>query len=534
MTAAVRPAGLPGTSLNAARRARELAAVAERQVDLLVVGGGVTGAGVALDAASRGLSVVLAERHDLAWGTSRWSSKLVHGGLRYLARGEVGIAYESAAERGLIMARLAPHLTRPLPMIYPWGPGTGRGSRALVGTGLAAADVLRLMAGTRRTTLPGPRRLTRAEALAMLPQLRRDVSGGWLSWDGQLTDDARLVLAIARTAAGFGAVMATRCAASALTGHGATLTDGLTGESFQLRARAVINAAGVWAGQLAEGVRLRPSRGTHLVLADTALGGLRAGLIAPVPGEHNRYVFAVPVPGEPRVYAGLTDEPADGPVPDVPEPSQAEIAFLLRTVSDMLGSPLSPGDVLGAFAGLRPLLDTAQAGPQAGTATADLSRRHTVLTSPDGVVTVVGGKLTTYRRMARDAVDAALAGRLAGRPAGPSCTARLPLAGAAPAQALARVPAPARLVARYGTEAPLVQDLASQHAELAAPVADGLRTTAAEFAFAVAHEGALDPADLLDRRTRIGLVPGDRRRAMGAAVKALGVKPVADQADQAD
>jgi glycerol-3-phosphate dehydrogenase len=153
-----------------------------------------------------------------------------------------------------------------------------------------------------------------------------------------------------------------------------------------------------------------------------------------------------------------------------------------------------------------------------------------VLTSPDGVVTVVGGKLTTYRRMARDAVDAALSGRLAGRSAGPSRTARLPLAGAAPAPVLARVPAPARLVARYGTEAPLVLGLAGQDTELAAPVADGLPTIAAEFAFSVAHEGALDPGDLLDRRTRIGLVPDDRRRAMGAAVKAMGVKPVADQA----
>lgn len=512
--------GLPGTSLNAARRAREMAEAAERrQVDLLVVGGGVTGAGVALDAASRGLSVVLAERHDLAWGTSRWSSKLVHGGLRYLARGEVGIAYESTAERGLIMSRLAPHLTRALPMIYPWAPGTGRGSRALVGAGLAAADVLRLAAGTKRGTLPGPRQLTRAEIMALMPQLRRDISGGWLAWDGQLTDDARLVLAIARTAAGYGAVILTRCAASGLTGHGATLTDRLTGESFQLRARAVVNAAGVWAGQLAEGVRLRPSRGTHLVLADAAFGGLRAGLIAPVPGEHNRYVFAVPVPGEPRVYAGLTDEPADGPVPDVPEPSQDEIAFLLGAVSRLLGTPLGPDDVIGAFAGLRPLLG----GQQAGASTADLSRRHAVLTSPDGVVTVVGGKLTTYRRMARDAVDTALPGR----PAGPSRTARLPLAGAAQAQALARVRAPARLVARYGTEAPLVHDLGSQDAALTAPVADGLRTIAAEFAFAVAHEGALDPGDLLDRRTRIGLVPGDRRRAMDAAVRALGGHPVA-------
>jgi glycerol-3-phosphate dehydrogenase len=510
-------AGAGGTSLNAARRARELAAIAEYgQADLLVVGGGITGVGVALDAASRGLSVVLAERHDLAFGTSRWSSKLVHGGLRYLARGEVGIAYESAAERGLIMERLAPHLTRPLPMIYPWLPGTSRGSRALTSTGLAAADVLRLAARTSRRTLPRPRRLTRTEALAAVPQLRRDVTGGMLTWDGQLTDDARLVVAVARTAAAYGAVILTRCEASGLTADGALLTDRLTGDSFRLRTKAVVNAAGVWAGQLAEGVALRPSRGTHLVLADAALGGLRAGLIAPVPGERNRFVFAVPVPDEPRVYVGLTDEPADGPLPEVPEPTTGEISFLLETVSTVLDAPVGRGDVLGAFAGLRPLLCGPAAGDVDG-ATADLSRRHAVLTSPDGVITVVGGKLTTYRRMARDAVDAALDGRTAG-----ACrTHRLPLVGAAAPQALARLRGPARLVARYGTEAPAVLGLAGKDPWLAEPVAQGVPVTGAEFVFAVRHEGALDSGDLLDRRTRIGLVPADREQALKAAVRAL-------------
>jgi glycerol-3-phosphate dehydrogenase len=512
------PAAGASASLSAARRARELAAVAERgEADLLVVGGGVTGAGVALDAAARGLSVVLAERGDLASGTSRWSSKLVHGGVRYLARGEVGIAYESAAERGLIMDRIAPHLTRPLPMIYPWLPETSRGSKALVGAGLAAADVLRLAAGTSRRTLPGPRRLTRAEALTTATCLRRDVGGGMLTWEGQLTDDAKLVVAIARTAAAHGAAILTRCEASSLTGDGALLTDTLTGASFRLRAGAVINAAGVWAGQLTEGVTLRPSRGTHLVLADAAFGGLRAGLITPVPGERTRFVFAIPVPGEPRVYAGLTDEPADGPLPEVPEPTPGEIAFLLGSVSGMLDVPLSPADVLGAFAGLRPLLAGGPEAGEAGGRTADLSRKHAVLTSPDGVITVVGGKLTTYRRMARDAVDAALAGR----PGRPCRTRRLPLVGAADRRTLAQVRAPARLVARYGTEAPAVLALASADPRLAEPVTSRTPVTGAELAFAVRHEGALDDGDLLDRRTRIGLVPADRQEALAAAARAL-------------
>jgi glycerol-3-phosphate dehydrogenase len=182
-------------------------------VDVLVVGGGITGAGVALDAAARGLSVVLAERHDLAFGTSRWSSKLVHGGLRYLAHGDLAIAYESAVERGLIMTTIAPHLTRALPMVLPWLPGRSCRGRELITAGLMAGDVLRRVARTTRHTLPRGRRLTSTEVTALVPCLRRDVTGGALSWDGQLTDDARLVVAVARTAAAVGARILTRCEA---------------------------------------------------------------------------------------------------------------------------------------------------------------------------------------------------------------------------------------------------------------------------------------------------------------------------------
>jgi glycerol-3-phosphate dehydrogenase len=211
-------------------------------------------------------------------------------------------------------------------------------------------------------------------------------------------------------------------------------------------------------------------------------------------------------------------------LPDVPEPTPGEIAFLLDAVGGLLDTGLGPGDVLGAFAGLRPLLRDGSASRS----TADLSRRHAVLTSPDGVVTVVGGKLTTYRAMARDAVDAALAGRpQPGRPQpGLHCprsqTRRLPLVGAASPQALAKVAAPARLVARYGTEAPEVLALARRDPRLAEPVAEGVPVTGAELAFAVRHEAALDAGDLLDRRTRIGLVPADRDRALPAATRALG------------
>ncbi|GAA4611506.1 glycerol-3-phosphate dehydrogenase/oxidase [Actinoallomurus liliacearum] len=508
----------PDSSLNAARRARDLAALAAGEVvDVLVVGLGATGAGVALDAASRGLSVAAVDAHDLAFGTSRWSSKLVHGGLRYLASGQLGVAHESAVERGVLMARTAPHLVRALPFVLPLTPLVSGSAATLSMAGVRAGDLLRLSAHTRRAVLPRPRRLSAVETLRLVPALRSyGLRGGILSWDGQLADDARLVTAIARTAAAHGARIITRCRAAALYGDGADVRDELTGAEHVIRARAVINATGVWAGGLADGIRLRPSRGTHLVLRADTLGVPLAGLHLPIPGTTGRFALVLPQ-DDGRVYVGLTDEPADGPVPDVPRPTEAEIGFLLDVVDSALEVPVRRADVVGAFAGLRPLLD----GP--GGRTADLSRRHAVLTGPNGVVTVVGGKLTTYRRMAQDAVDAAIEGR--GLPAGPCRTTRLPLVGAAPE--LGRLTAPPRLVRRYGAEATAVAALAAADPSLAEPVAPGSATIGAELVWAVLHEGALDESDLLDRRTRVGLVPADRQAALPAARGALAHLPAA-------
>jgi glycerol-3-phosphate dehydrogenase len=273
-------------------------------------------------------------------------------------------------------------------------------------------------------------------------------------------------------------------------------------------ARIVINAAGVWAGQVAPGIELRPSRGTHLVLSQESFGGLSAGLTVPVPGSTSRFVFALPAPDD-RVYVGITDEDAPGDIPEVPLASEEEIDFLLETVSSALRSPLTRGDLLGTFAGLRPLLHTG------GDSTADISRRHAVITASDGLVTIVGGKLTTYRRMAQDALDAALDS--AGITAAPCSTRRLPLVGAASREALEAVAAPARLVHKYGTEAVAV----AGDVRGADVICDGTEVTAAELTFAVRHEGALDEDDLLDRRTRIGLDPITRTRALGAARAAL-------------
>ncbi|MGP3999429.1 glycerol-3-phosphate dehydrogenase/oxidase [Streptomyces sp. 8N706] len=506
------PAPRPG-SLNAAQRQRSLDQLARRpMVDVLVVGGGVTGTGIALDAASRGLSVLLAERKDLAFGTSRWSSKLVHGGLRYLASGDVAIAYESARERGLLMSRTAPHLVHALPMVLPVHQEVGHLRAATTRTAFLLGDALRLAAGAGARTLPSSRRISAALTLALAPALRpAGLRGGQLSYDGQLADDARLVVALARTAAAYGAHVVTRCGAVELTGNAAVLRDELSGETLEMGARCVINATGVWADTLAPGVRLRPSRGTHIVLPASALGHPRAALTVPVPGETNRFVFALPQP-DGRIYAGLTDEPLDTPVPDVPEAPEHDIVFLLEVLSRVLATPLGRDDVIGAFAGLRPLLDS-------GTGrSADLSRRHAVLTSADGVITAVGGKLTTYRAMAEDAVDAGVA--RAGLSAGPCRTRSLPLIGAAPRGRPGAMNVPPRLIARYGSEAGAVMAEAAHDPALLDPVAAGV--TGAELRWAVRHEGALDEADVLDRRTRIGLVPGDRERALPAARAALG------------
>ena len=485
--------------------------------DVLVIGLGITGAGVALDAASRGLRVVAVDAHDVAFGTSRWSSKLVHGGLRYLAKGQFDVAHESAVERGILMETTAPHLVRALPILIPLTPSMGRGQTAVARGGTQAGDLLRLAARTRRQTLPRPRRISATEALTLAPVVRREgLRGALLSWDGQLEDDARLVLAVARTAVAQGALVHTRVRVTEPTGSGAVLTDSRTGATRTIRARAVVNASGVWAGQLVPEIRLRPSRGTHVVLRRETLPGVRCAVMAPVPGSSNRFVFALPQP-DGTFYVGLTDEEVDGEIPDVPEAPEEDIEFLLGVLNSALQHDIGREDVVGAYAGLRPLLD-------AGSTTADLSRKHAVLVSGTGVVTVVGGKLTTYRQMAQDAVDRGVAeARLT---AGPCRTRRLPLVGAADATELAAVDAPPRLVRRFGTEAPAVlADAVSvtglDEAELLAPVADGIPVTLAELVFGITHEGARTVEDLLDRRTRVGLVPADRELAVPAAERAL-------------
>lgn len=489
------------SSINAATRQASLRRLAEERYDVIVVGGGVTGAGTALDAASRGLRVALIEAVDLGAGTSRWSSKLVHGGLRYLAKGDVAIAMESARERHHLMTAIAPHLTRPITNILPHG---DLAATLATNAGIYLADGLRRAAGTPSSLLGRPRRLDASEVSHLAPHVRPGTKG--ISYvDGQLEDDARLVVALARTAAAHGADVVTRCSAKPRDADRVELTDELTGESFIARGQVVL-ATGVWSGNFTEKIHVKPSRGSHLVLRAEALGHPTAQLSAPVPGHFGRFVFSVPISGN-LVLLGLTDELDLGANPLAPAVPEADEEFLLETMSAILQRPLTKADVVGRFAGLRPLVEVGDSG----SSSADVSRKHLLLNESGEPIVITGGKLTTYRQMAEDAVDAVV--ERIGREVKPCRTTDLPLVGAANRHILTQLSAsgraPERLVRRYGTLAPGVVSLIQYDRSLAEPVAPGCPTIGAEFAYAIGHEGALEVSDLIERRTRVSFVEND-------------------------
>ena len=497
--------------------------------DIIVVGGGITGAGVALDAASRGLSTLLVERVDIAAGTSRWSSKLCHGGLRYLAKAQIGVAWESARERHWLMTQIAPHLATPRAFLIPLNDGTKPLMGILSELGVRGADVMRLISGTPNKVLPMPRRLKAKYAAKYAPGLKRDgLRGGVLYWDGQLEDDARLTTAIVRTAVGNGAQVITRCAVDEASDNQMQVTDTIDGKQYTLNAKAIINATGVWANELEDTLEILPSRGSHIVVRSERLGNPQAVFTAPVPGTFGRYVFAIPK-SDGLCLIGLTDEPAigaDGIKPEVPED---DVQFLLDCINQDLAEPLTKDDIVGEFAGLRPLV-TEKNGPKS---TADVSRRHLLIDKPGSPITIAGGKLTTYRKMAEDAVDAAC--RRIGT--NKKCRTRtLPLVGAAKRSVLNKLTVPEHIVNRYGTEAELVMQMGKDYPSIAGPISDDIPTYGEEFLFAIAHEGALSIEDVIERRTRISTVNANVEPARKVAAEAfalLGMTPIEDVPRQA-
>jgi glycerol-3-phosphate dehydrogenase len=499
-------------------RAEGLTRLTAEEFDVLVVGGGITGAGVALDAATRGLRTALVERDDFASGTSSKSSKLVHGGLRYLQQREVGLVYEGLAERQIAL-RNAPHLVRILPFLIPVFTKDGVISRRLARALGGALWMYDLTGGWRI----GKRhkRVSTDQALAHMQSLRADrVAGGYLYYDAH-TDDARLVLALCRTAAAHGAVVANYAGVTSLRKNGDGQVRGAhvqaDGDEIEVRAHAVVNAAGVWTDDVraldepTHPHSIRPAKGIHVTVPWNKVRNDIA-VVVPVPKDR-RSVFVVPW-GD-TTYVGTTDTDYDGPLDD-PECTPNDIAYLLGALNAAIDEPVRESDVLGTWAGLRPLLRTAS-----NDRTADLSRRHAVRRSESGLVTVTGGKLTTYRRMAADTVDevdALLGKRRRCR------TKRVKLVGAEGYEAPPDTNEPSRhehLAGRYGTEAAMLETLVDDDRELGEPLVPGLPYRKAEAVHATRCEMARTLDDVLSRRTRARLLARDDSAAAADDVARL-------------
>jgi glycerol-3-phosphate dehydrogenase len=526
---AASPTPLPPTPFD---RAHALDRLGDEPFDVLVVGGGITGAGVALDAAARGLKTALVERGDFAGGTSSKSSKLVHGGLRYLQQREVRLVYENLAERQRLL-RNAPHLVSPLPFLIPLFGSDGVVNRTVSRAYSSALWLYDLTGGLRIGRRH--RRIGVEEALAHLPTLRTDrLVAGFIYYDAR-TDDARLTLTVARTAVlDHGAVAANYAPVTALRKddgriRGARLDPDGSGP-VEVRASAIVNATGVWADHvraLDEGAdthSIRPAKGVHVTVSRDKLPCDIAAVL-PVPSDR-RSVFVVPWGDE--VYIGTTDTDYSGPIDD-PRCEAEDVEYVLGAVNSWVTRPLSAADVTGVWAGLRPLLAD-PAGREARRArTADLSRRHQVSVSPSGVVSVTGGKLTTYRRMAADTVDEVV--RLLGQGRRRSPTGSMPLRGAAGTAELQDEGAAARLgldqsvvdhlVGRYGGEARAVLAMVHTDPAMGAPLVEGSPYLRAEAVYAARYEMAHTLEDILSRRTRATLHEQEATAAAAADVAGL-------------
>ncbi|HEY8787732.1 MAG TPA: glycerol-3-phosphate dehydrogenase/oxidase [Actinopolymorphaceae bacterium] len=501
--------------LSGQARADALARMRTAEYDIIVIGGGVVGAGSALDAVTRGLSTALVEMRDWASGTSSRSSKLIHGGLRYLEMLDFRLVREALRERGLLIQRLAPHLVRAVPFLYPLH---GRfWERPYVGAGLAIYDTMAASSGNSRG-LPRHRHLSRKQALRLVPALKHDALIGGIQYYDAQVDDARHTMTLVRTAATYGADVANRTQVVKFLREGERVTgvrvrELETGDEFDIHAKQVINATGVWTddtqnlvggrGQL----HVRASKGIHLVVPRDRIRS-DSGLILRTEGS---VLFVIPWGRHWIIGTTDTDWELDKAHPAA---SKTDIQYLLDHVNEVLATPLTRDDVEGVYAGLRPLLSGES------DETSKLSREHTVVAPVPGLVLVAGGKYTTYRVMAADAVDAA-AHSLDGRV--PACvTDRVPLVGADGYEAMwnqrsvlasrsglhvARIE---HLLRRYGSLTPELLDLVHADPELGKPLTGAEDYLAVEVVYAVSHEGARHLDDVLARRTRISIETWDR------------------------
>jgi glycerol-3-phosphate dehydrogenase len=525
---------MASTRLTADARTQALAALEasvspSAELDVLVIGGGVTGAGIALDAVTRGLSTAVVEAQDWAQGTSSRSSKLVHGGLRYLQMLDFELVHEALTERDLLLRDLAPHLVRPVPFLYPlehrvW-------ERAYVGAGILMYDVLATLTPGRRP-MPFHRHLSKNQMEAKFPDLAHDAAVGAVQyWDASV-DDARLVATLIRTAASYGAHAASRTQVVSLTQgatgavNGAVVVDLETGKEITVRARSVINATGVWTEETEAlagsegGLRVLASKGVHIVVPRERIRG-NAGLIL----QTEKSVLFV-IPWSRYWIIGTTDTPWNLD-PTHPVATSADVDYVLDHANAVLAHPLTREDIIGTYAGLRPLL---QPGTKAGTSSAKVSREHTVASPTPGLTVIAGGKLTTYRIMAKDAVDFAIGQRSA---ALPSITHQIPLTGAVGLRAVQRQartwgkrfgwtpPLLDHLLHRYGANLAEIVELCDADPTLAAPLEHAPAYLRAEAHYAVSHEGALHLEDVLAHRTRLVYEIVDRGTAAAAEVASV-------------
>ena len=519
-------------ALNPRQRTAALEGMADAEgVDVLVIGGGVTGAGIALDAATRGLRTAIVEAQDWASGTSSRSSRLVHGGLRYLYQLDVKLVAEALHERGLLLTKLAPHLVKPQPLIWPFRtPVVERGYSTL---GVGLYDAMAVVGARFQATVPLQRHLSKKSTLRRAPALDPTTLVGAMEYHDAKVDDARLVITLVRTAGRYGALAANRAAVVAFEKDGAgrvvgaTVRDLETGEDRLVRARHVINATGVWTEETQRlagtggGLKVLASKGIHIVVPRDRIRA-SAGLFL---RTEKSVLFIVPWPSGWMI--GTTDtawyEQLRHPVP-----TSADIDYLLEQANRVLADTLTRDDIVGTWAGLRPLL---QPGTLDGSRSAKVSREHTVTEAAPGLVVVAGGKLTTYRVMAADAVDFALGKDQAkGRP---SITHKTPLLGAVGLDAVtAQAPQVAKrfgwtvervhgLLDRYGSNIDAVLALVEADPLLASPLVAEPRYTRAEVAFACTHEGALHLEDVLTTRVRLNTEHRDRGASALDEVAAL-------------